>query len=341
MAYNYVTLSGTVIGAGNGGVTAKVEAVPSNWLTLTDQPAVMAPQGFVDYTDSNGNWTLVLLSTDSEPISPDGWFWTLTTRAEGVLPTVVSFFLPFSNGSAQDITDQSPLTTAEAVPPTYLSAQSASQVAAAVAGEAARATTAQNIALQQSLMVTQAAAQSGGLSLCGLAGATANVSLIPTLSTFTFVSGIAYGQVIFCNPSASVNGFVSLIKWTANAALRGTFVALFNSSGTLIGTTADLSAVGTNTRAIRVAVPGFTQTPADGVIYVIYTNSTGAAGGPGVMPGEAFNAGNPASPITALDQLYFVSTSAIGMPTSLTIGSQGVPTGFLSANAIIPVCTLD
>lgn len=132
MAYNYVTLSGTVIGAGNEGVTAKVEAVPSNWLTLTDQPAVMAPQGFVDYTDDNGNWTLVLLSTDSEPISPDGWFWTLTTRAEGVLPTVISFFLPFSNGSEQNITDQSPLTTAEAVPPTYLSAQSASQVAASV-----------------------------------------------------------------------------------------------------------------------------------------------------------------------------------------------------------------
>lgn len=131
------------------------------------------------------------------------------------------------------------------------------------------------------LAQVKAYAQAGTILDMGYAGATSNWLSSPAYTVpgaGTWAAGALYLARACCLPSQPVNGFASLV-WVHASGMVNSYVALYNSAGVLIGTTADLSAQAT--ALIRVAVSGFTVTPADGIIYVAYLNGTsGVAGGP-------------------------------------------------------------
>jgi hypothetical protein len=101
----------------------------------------------------------------------------------------------------------------------------------------------------------------------------------PILTTWT--AGVLYARRIDVVPNISVNGYVTF-QWLNHALMSNSYFSLWSLSGTtitLIGSTADISANATGWN--RIAVSGFTSTPANGVLYVTYMNGTsGVAGGP-------------------------------------------------------------
>lgn len=186
-----------------------------------------------------------------------------------------------------------------------------------------------------------AAGQSGGMSTTGYAGASVNVMVAavtaPTSATWT--GGAAYGQLVFCNPAATVNGFVTIYPWLGSGTLAGTFVGLYNSAGTQLGVTADLSAQATAGRGLRVAVPGFTTTPSDGRVYVLYTNATGAAGGPYLVAPSVPRTFGQVTPVSTVTPMGFVFASG-GMPASLSF-TNGIPSGASAGSPLFFSCLLD
>ena len=187
-------------------------------------------------------------------------------------------------------------------------------------------------------------AQSGGLVGAGYAGAMSNFwsGITPSAPTTTWVSGNLYGQVLFVLPSLTVNGYVTIAPWKYTAGLAGSYLALFNSSGTRLGITADMSIAQTTsvTRGVRVAVTGFTTTPSDGIIIAVYTNSTSAAAGPYFFFGQAGNFGMPAPATTAVRPMGMVLTGPTTMPSSLTL-TNGLPASWSSSSPIFWQMFLD
>ena len=188
-----------------------------------------------------------------------------------------------------------------------------------------------------------AAAQSGGMTGLGYAGAMLSPASgsAPVLPSTHWTSGALWGQLMFVTPGVTVNGFVTLAPW-AGGALAGAFIALYNSSGTQLGITADLSAQATASRGIRIAVTGWTTTPLDGKIYVLYTNATSANNaGPYLIPGQVFNYGYPGPPPSGVNVMAFTQAGPTTMPSSLTFGSNGIPSGFSASSPLFFQALLD
>ena len=192
-----------------------------------------------------------------------------------------------------------------------------------------------------------AAAQSGGMTGLGYVGAMCSVAsgVAPTAPTTQWTSGALWGQLMFVLPGVTVNGYVTLAPWGGGGALAGTYIALYNSSGTQLGITADLSAQSTSGDGIRVAVTGFTATPSDGKIYMLYTNGTQSSGlGPYYLPGEAFSKGYPGGVsglASNVSVMAFTEAGPTTMPASLTFGANGIPTGFSASSPLFYQAFLD
>jgi hypothetical protein len=143
------------------------------------------------------------------------------------------------------------------------------------------------------LLKAKAYAQAGIILDMGYVGGTSNWLLSPAYSVpaaGTWVAGVLYLTRACVLPSQAVNGFASLV-WVHNASMANSYIAVYNSAGTQLGVTADLSSQ--STALIRVPCTGFTQTPADGIVYVAYVNGTsGVAGGPVFIP-DHWNALTP------------------------------------------------
>ena len=187
-----------------------------------------------------------------------------------------------------------------------------------------------SVPLSQVKAITAAMGQSGGVAACGyVAGMSSPVSGVnPAVPAARWTSGTLWGQIMFALPGVAVNGFITLAPWGAGA-LANTFVGLYNSSGTQLGVTADLSAQSANTRGIHVAVTGFTTTPADGIIIAVYLNGTSASNaGPYVLQGQAYNNGYPSTLPSGGKPLGFsLAGSATSLPGSITM-SGGWPSGW-------------
>jgi len=95
--------------------------------------------------------------------------------------------------------------------------------------------------------------------------------------TGTWTAGNGYLWLMTVMPSATINGYLSF-RWANASGMASSYFALYNSSGTKLGATADQSS---QANAFLRVSAGFTTTPADGLIYVLYFNGTsGVAGGP-------------------------------------------------------------
>ncbi len=105
-----------------------------------------------------------------------------------------------------------------------------------------------------------------------------------TLATgASWPAGVMILARLDCPPGVPVNGYISVF-WLTNASLANTFLGLYTTAGSLIGTSADQSANATGLQ--RIAVSGFTATPANGLLYAAYLNGTsGVAGGPSFISG--------------------------------------------------------
>jgi len=169
-----------------------------------------------------------------------------------------------------------------------------------------------------------AASQCGQAMLnLGWLGATCNFlqAQITGPGATVWAAGTTYLFRIDAVPGAAANGFVSF-SWLHHAGMANCYIGLYNSSGTRLGVTADLSSTGTGEQ--RVACTGFTAVPADGILYAAYLNGTsGVAGGPYQIQNV------PYAWTTALTQPggsapYYssdLSGSATALPSSLTLSS--------------------
>lgn len=120
----------------------------------------------------------------------------------------------------------------------------------------------------------------------GYVGALENFWQCPIASvpgTATWTAGIGYLWLMTVIPSATINGYLTF-RWANAAGMANSYLALYNSSGTKLGATADQSSQSSGFKRVSA---GFTTTPADGLIYVLYFNGTsGVAGGPYYMNNE-------------------------------------------------------
>ncbi len=188
---------------------------------------------------------------------------------------------------------------------------------------------------------TAAYAQAGAMLDFGYLGATvsylgATAPNNPTASTWA--AGYLFLVRIDCLPGVTANGYVT-VPWTHVTGLANTYIALYNSAGTQLGVTGDLSA--TAAGVARVACTGFTATPANGIIYALYVNGTsGVAAGPQYT--TSLWSSSPLSPGTntppGFTQPYPVSAQGPGYsaaPASLTLSSGW------SAHSAFPIILID
>lgn len=147
--------------------------------------------------------------------------------------------------------------------------------------------------------------------------------------TTTWLAGHAYYARCDVIPSVTPNGFISFV-WVNPTGMTNCFFSVYTISGTtltLVGSTIDLSS--TATGWLRLAVSGFTSTPASGVLYVSYMNGTsGLAGGPKLIPG-VWNANTPTSgnlPAGTAGQNRFMdfNGSFTSPPSSATVSSGSI-----------------
>lgn len=134
----------------------------------------------------------------------------------------------------------------------------------------------------------------------------------------------------------SVNGYISFI-WLNVSGMANSYFGVYNSSGTQLGVTSDLSS--TSTGWTRVALTGFTTIPSDGILYVVYVNGTsGVVGGPKYLS-SVLEAQNPASSVFPLNTApwnsAYKSGSLTSLPASFTISS------FSTWHNITPVVWID
>ena len=224
----------------------------------------------------------------------------------------------------------SPALTGTPTAPTATALTNSTQLAttayadAAVAVETSRAETAEALLTASSV---KAYAQAGIILDMGYAGATSNWLSGPSYTvpaTGTWTAGVLYLTRICCVASKTVNGYVSLV-WVHAASMANSYIALYNSAGTRLGVTADLSSQATN--IIRVACTGFTTTPSDGIIYAGYLNGTsGVAGGPVYITTQwnQIQPGTASSPQSAVNNLWPVLSSGSGQtaaPSTVTYSS--------------------
>jgi hypothetical protein len=117
MSLLMVTLTGTFQGGSGEPLQGSLDFTPNASLTSAAD-MIMLPQSPVTATlNSTGSFSVPLYSTDSESLSPAGWAWDVTVDIAGIPPASWSFFLLYSSGATQDISDLSP-----AVPVTPMAA---------------------------------------------------------------------------------------------------------------------------------------------------------------------------------------------------------------------------
>jgi hypothetical protein len=184
-----------------------------------------------------------------------------------------------------------------------------------------------------------AASQCGSMLGLGYLGATSNYlqAQKSNPTSGTYAAGQLYVARIDCLPSASANGFVSTI-WVNAGGMANTFIGLYNSAGTQLGVTGDLSATAAGWK--RLACTGFTVTPSNGIIYAVYLNGTsGVAGGPGVILG-GWDQNTPLSsalPSGAAAPWYCGTAggSLTSLPGSIT------PSAYSTLVGAIPIIAID
>jgi hypothetical protein len=357
MGYNYVTVTGSFPSRSGTITFAPVAEVTD----LTGTIPVLGP-GALSYPLSGGSFTTApLLATDNLGLRPAAWNWQITVALNGERAYTYPVLIPGSAGTAATLSSL----------PVSASAGGSGAVASVTAGDGSivvSGTTAAPVietgtldviatghppaasvpmnsqkitALARGASATDsanlgqilAAAQSGGMTGLGYVGGMSSVAsgAAPVAPLLKWTNGALWGQLVFTVPGVSVNGYVTLAPW-GGGTLSSAFVAVYNSSGTQLGMTADLGSVSTNGRGIRVALPGFTATPADGKIYMLYTNATLANNaGPYLIPGETYQNGYPTGGIPSnINVMAFSQTGPTTMPGSLTFGANGIPSGFNS-----------
>jgi hypothetical protein len=113
MANNYVTLTGNL---GTGAARAMAIFTPSGWLADATNNLLLPPSPVTAILDSTGKFSVSLLATDNGAPQPSGWTWTVEfVGIQAVDEYTFSFFLPFSGGATQDISDLAPVQAAAAM----------------------------------------------------------------------------------------------------------------------------------------------------------------------------------------------------------------------------------
>lgn len=102
LALNYVTLTGTL---GDDAAGAAGVFVPSTWLADTADALLIPPVPQRVTLLEGGAFSLPLLATDNVVAAPSGtWTWSVVfSGIAGVGAYGFSFFLPYADGSTQDI----------------------------------------------------------------------------------------------------------------------------------------------------------------------------------------------------------------------------------------------
>jgi hypothetical protein len=174
----------------------------------------------------------------------------------------------------------------------------------------------------------------------GYVGATANL-----LQAFTsgpgaseWIAGSTYLFRIDAIPGATVNGYVT-VPWIHSASLANCYIGIYNSGGTQLGVTTELSAVWTNSTTHRIACTGFTAVPANGLLYVAYVNGTSGVGaGPYYVQNSPSQLGwgTASLPPAAAAPWYaaVLAGTATSLPATITIANFSTVTGAYAAIAV-------
>ena len=113
MSLNYVTLTCDLFdGRGNRVNGGTATFTPSVQLTDSTDHEIIAQAPLTAVFRSTGSPVISLLATDNGNPLPAGWAWTVTFSGVPGNPAAFSFFLPYSNGSAQNMSALSPVSSA-------------------------------------------------------------------------------------------------------------------------------------------------------------------------------------------------------------------------------------
>ena len=108
MALNLVTLTGSYEDGGENEPSGWLQFVPSAALTDADDQLLLRQEP-VTVPLSSGAFSIELTATDNTDLQPQGWYWTVTEYQQGLPPSRPwNFYLAFSSGATQDISDLPP-----------------------------------------------------------------------------------------------------------------------------------------------------------------------------------------------------------------------------------------
>jgi hypothetical protein len=112
LSLNLVRLTGTFLNGSSQPLNGQLVFAPNVQLTDSTDSQVVADAGVVVSLDSGGSFSVPLYATDNENLTPSGWVWDVTVSVAGLPPASWSFFLPYTGGSAQDISTLTPAVAA-------------------------------------------------------------------------------------------------------------------------------------------------------------------------------------------------------------------------------------
>lgn len=106
MALDYVSLTVDMFrgdgGFSNGGTA---DFAPTEQLTDTVNHQIITEAAIPAALKSTGSPVVKLLATDNPTVLPSGWAWTVTFSGVSGSPSSWQFFLPYSGGAAQNLSD--------------------------------------------------------------------------------------------------------------------------------------------------------------------------------------------------------------------------------------------
>ena len=115
MSLNYVTLTCDLFdGAGNTLNGGTAVFTPSSALTDTTNHEYITRAPVTASFKSSGSPVVKLLATDDATVSPAGWNWQVTFSGVPGSPAGWNFFLPYADGSAQNLADIAPVSAPSA-----------------------------------------------------------------------------------------------------------------------------------------------------------------------------------------------------------------------------------
>ena len=114
MSLNKVTVTGTYVDGEGNPCSGQVIFTPNTRLAAGADDLLVRPVPVTVTLTDDGTISAELYATDNADLEPSGWCWTAIENITYAISSTWNFFLAYSNGATQDLSDLEPIAVAAA-----------------------------------------------------------------------------------------------------------------------------------------------------------------------------------------------------------------------------------